>query len=61
MRNFGLKLLSLELKQEFSKNRPGDLLFDPALPIFELPQGIIKTNILIKFEKDWAEIVASRV
>ena len=43
-----------ECKQEFSKNRPGDLLLDPT-------PGITKTNILTKFEKDWAETVASRV
>ena len=61
MRKIGLKLWPLECKQEFSKNRPRDLLFDPTPPIFELRQDIIKTNFLTKFEKDWAESVASRV
>ena len=51
----------LECKQDFSKIWPSDLLFDPTPPMFELDPDIIKTNILSKFEEDWAENVAPRV
>ena len=56
-----LKLWPLGCKKEFSKNRPGDLLFDPTPPMFKVDQDIINLIILTKFEEDWAEIVASRV
>ena len=55
-----LKLWPLGCKKEFSKNRPGDLLFDPTPPIFELDQDF-NLIILTKFGEDWAEIVASSV
>ena len=48
----------LEGKQDFSKIWPSDLLFDGTPPIIELVQDIIKTNILSKFEEDWAKNVA---
>jgi len=42
----------LECKQEFPKIWPGNLVFDPTWPIFELDLDIVKTNILTKFYKN---------
>ena len=36
-------------KQEFIKIWPGDLVFDPTWPKFDLGLEFAKTNILIKF------------
>jgi len=51
----------LECKQEFPKILPGDLVFDPILPIFELALDIVKTNILTKTHQYWVANVASSV
>ena len=51
----------LECTQAFSMIWPGELLFDPMWPNFELDRDFVKNNILIKFQVDWAENVASRV
>ena len=48
-------------EQDFSKIRPSDLLFDPTPPMIKLDRDIIKTNILSKFQEDWAENVTPRV
>jgi len=42
----------LECKQEFPKIWPGDLVFYPKWPIFELGLDIVKTNILTMFHKN---------
>jgi len=51
----------LECKQEFPKICPGDLVFDPTWPIFELGLDIAKTNILIKFHQNRVANLASRL
>ncbi|KAH3720254.1 hypothetical protein DPMN_063151 [Dreissena polymorpha] len=45
------------------KNAPpiGGHVFSPIWTIFELVRHINKTNVLINFHDDWAEIVTSRV
>ena len=56
-----LKMWSLERTQGFPKIWPGDLVFDPTWPIFELVWDIIETNILTNFHEYPTENVASRV
>jgi len=51
----------LECKQEFPKIWPGDLVFEPTWPIFELGLEIADTNILIKFHQNRVAHLASRV
>jgi len=51
----------LECKQEFSKIWPGDLVFYPMWPIFELGLNIVNTNMLIKFHKNRITNVVSTV
>jgi len=46
---------------EFFQIWPGDLVFDPTWPIFELGLDIVKTNILTKFDQNWVANVASSV
>ena len=40
---------------------PGDLVFDPKLPSFELDPELIKTNILSKIHDDCLKNVTARV
>jgi len=47
--------------KEFSMIWPGDIVFYPTWPIFELGLEIVKTNILTKFHQNRVENVASRV
>jgi len=46
---------------EFSKIWPGDLVFDPTWPIFEIGLDIVKKYILTKFHQNKVANVASRV
>ena len=46
------KMWPLEWKQGFPLIWPGDLVFDPRWPSFELDLEIIKTNILSKIPDD---------
>ena len=55
-----LKMWPLERTQGFPKIWPGDLVFDPTGPIFELVWDIIQTNILTNFNEYPTENVASR-
>jgi len=50
----------LECKQEFPKIWPGDLVFDPTWPIFELGLDIVKANILTKFHNKRAQRALGR-
>ena len=40
---------------------PSDILSGPTTPIFWSVQGLVKTNILTKFEEDRTKNVAARV
>ena len=55
------KMWPLECKQDFSKNWPSGLLFDPIQPMIELVRDIIKATVLSKFDAVWVKIVASGV
>ena len=55
-----LKMWPLERTEGFSKIWPGDLVFDPTWPIFELVRDIIQKNILTNFHEYPTENVASR-
>ena len=55
-----LKMWPLERTQGFPKIWPGDLVFDPTWPIFELVRDIIQTNILTNFHEYPTENVASK-
>jgi hypothetical protein len=52
---------SLECSQAFLQIWPSDLLFDPIWPNIELGLDFVKSNIVSKFEEDWAKNVSSRV
>ena len=54
------KMWPLKYSQGFSIIWPGDLVFTPSWPRFELNLDIINTNILNKVHKDPFENVASR-
>ena len=56
LRKIGPKMWPLARKQDFSTIWPSDLLFYPTQPIIKLIRDIIKTNILSKFEEDWAKM-----
>jgi len=49
------------VKKYFSKNGPSDLHSNPTQLMIHLDRDIIMTNILNKFEEDWAKNVAPRV
>ena len=55
------KMWPLEWQQDFPVIWPGDLVFDPKWPSFELDLEIIKTNILSKIHDDCFKNVTTRV
>ena len=42
----------------FSQIWPSDLLFDPQWPNIELGLDFVKSNVVNKFEKDWAKEIS---
>ena len=55
------KLWPLECKQDFPLICPGDLVFYPKRPSFELDLEVIKTNILSKIHDESFKNVTSRM
>ena len=51
----------VEHEKSFISLWPGDLVFNPKWPSFELDLDFTEANILSKFQNDWVKTVTSSV